>query len=460
MGWSIGQVQQLARIAVCVPTGILSWGCSIYTEDLLTPRTDVSGNGAGAGDTTNVGGGDAACAAATDCPGEDTDCETRTCDAGACGWSVVSNGTPVAQQAEGDCQTAICEDGTVVFVADESDTPVVSGRCERGVCDSSGPKVESLSSGTACEGGYCDPTGECVECTKAAHCPGGTCVGGACVAASCDDTFKTGNETDIDCGGDCTACALGKDCNDGSDCTTGVCKNGMCQASCADGSLNQDETDIDCGGSCGPCTYGDVCQKNSDCTSGSCSGVCDCAGPTVLISEIRTRGEDGGLDEFVELFNPTPYPVVIDETWTISGRSHSGTSAMTKWSGLGDSIPAFGYYLVAGAAYAQDPEPDSWLDYGVTDAGAVYLMQGDTLLDTVCFHYSTDTRNALTVDYECEGDSMTNAPHKDASSGTGNADVSFARYPGSGLGACADTDNNSLDFFTQTPSQPSNSLGD
>ena len=45
-------------------------------------------------------------------------------------------------------------------------------------------------------------------------------------------------------------------CLAGSDCTSKVCKNGMCQAPmCTDGVQNGDETDVDCGGrACPACS--------------------------------------------------------------------------------------------------------------------------------------------------------------------------------------------------------------
>src|SRR5581483_8926401 len=43
-------------------------------------------------------------------------------------------------------------------------------------------------------------------------------------------------------------------------------------ASCTDNTRNGDETDIDCGGSCGRCGVGKTCQLNADCASGACNG--------------------------------------------------------------------------------------------------------------------------------------------------------------------------------------------
>jgi hypothetical protein len=52
-----------------------------------------------------------------------------------------------------------------------------------------------------------------------------------CSTSSCNDGLQNGNETGIDCGGECPACPT-----------------------CTDGVLNGNETGIDCGGSCDPCS--------------------------------------------------------------------------------------------------------------------------------------------------------------------------------------------------------------
>jgi plastocyanin len=46
---------------------------------------------------------------------------------------------------------------------------------------------------------------------------------------SCDDGIKNGDETDIDCGGSCDACELGKSCEEDLDCDSGICKEGICE---------------------------------------------------------------------------------------------------------------------------------------------------------------------------------------------------------------------------------------
>jgi len=78
-----------------------------------------------------------------------------------------------------------------------------------------------------------------------------------CEPTTCGNNTQDGNETDVDCGGDCVAtCADGLDCSTADDCQSGVCSGSpqTCQVpSCFDGVKNGNETAIDCGGSC-PCT--------------------------------------------------------------------------------------------------------------------------------------------------------------------------------------------------------------
>lgn len=52
----------------------------------------------------------------------------------------------------------------------------------------------------------------------------------------CTDKLQNGTETDVDCGGTCPKCGVGKNCGSGADCSTGICKSGSCAhpASCAE----------------------------------------------------------------------------------------------------------------------------------------------------------------------------------------------------------------------------------
>jgi len=59
---------------------------------------------------------------------------------------------------------------------------------------------------------------------------------------------------------------------------------GKTEETCSDGIKNQKETDVDCGGPCKPCSLGKFCSANSDCESGYCyNGRCESA-PIIGIS--------------------------------------------------------------------------------------------------------------------------------------------------------------------------------
>jgi hypothetical protein len=49
------------------------------------------------------------------------------------------------------------------------------------------------------------------------------------VSPTCADGIKNGNESDVDCGGNCPRCANGKACLVRNDCAGAHCVNGTCQ---------------------------------------------------------------------------------------------------------------------------------------------------------------------------------------------------------------------------------------
>ena len=68
-----------------------------------------------------------------------------------------------------------------------------------------------------------------VECTDDDDCAGGNiCDDGECVRSQCSDGLISGDESDVDCGGSCVACAIGWTCNQDSDCFSGFCAEGSC----------------------------------------------------------------------------------------------------------------------------------------------------------------------------------------------------------------------------------------
>lgn len=90
---------------------------------------------------------------------------------------------------------------------------------------------------------------------------------------SCHDRVRDGNESDVDCGGGCIACAQSLGCSNEGDCQSRACNSGTCAAvTCTDGVRDGLESDVDCGGwECGACASGRNCATYSDCASTVCS---------------------------------------------------------------------------------------------------------------------------------------------------------------------------------------------
>ena len=89
--------------------------------------------------------------------------------------------------------------------------------------------------------------------------------------SSCSDGIKNGTETDVDCGNDCSQCALDKACVAFSDCASAHCVEGMCK-DCAPGAMqcSEDGTKIS------TCTAGKwvdaatACPNGCDVATGEC----------------------------------------------------------------------------------------------------------------------------------------------------------------------------------------------
>ncbi|MRG95703.1 DUF4215 domain-containing protein [Polyangium spumosum] len=235
-----------------------------------------SGNQGGQG---GQGGSMAECAAADECPGADTDCATRTCDGGVCGFTYAPQGTATTDQSSGDCKQSVCDgQGEVTSVEDPTDVLDDANPCTEDTCNGDTPTNENLAIGTACDvdgGKVCDGEGKCVECTDPGECTSGVCTENTCVPPTCTDTVKNGSETDVDCGGpDCLPCDDTLVCVEATDCKSGVCTDGTCAAPICDDTVeNGEETDVDCGGpSCSPCGPDKGCVVDGDCVGGTCSG--------------------------------------------------------------------------------------------------------------------------------------------------------------------------------------------
>ena len=139
----------------------------------------------------------------------------------------------------------------------------------------SGASFSSSSSGNFCVTIDNGPNPTCDDGILNGDETGIDCGGSCAACATCDDGILNGDETGVDCGGSCAACAT---CDDGilNGDETGIDCGGSCAAcaTCDDGILNGDETGIDCGGSCAACATCDDGILNGDETGVDCGGSC------------------------------------------------------------------------------------------------------------------------------------------------------------------------------------------
>jgi hypothetical protein len=191
-------------------------------------------------------------------------------------------------------------------------------------------------------------------------------------------------------------------------------------------------------------------------TSGTGGGA-GCPVSHLLISEIRSRGLNGGNDEFVEIYNPTEVAIPMDDGWSIKVRGSTSTSYSTRWQGptTGSvSIPAHGHFLIAGSMYPQMPQADATVQASITaDSASILLVNLGATVDAVCFAFGTDKAMAVAA-FTCEGTPASNAPHDDSPSGLSNVDSSIVRNQN----GCADSHDNATDFTVSHPAKPESTL--
>lgn len=150
-------------------------------------------------------------------------------------------------------------------------------------------------------GGSCGACAIGQRCLTTDDCQGGVCRLNTCRDATCNNGASDPGETDVDCGGACGPCADGALCNIGADCGSAICTASRCQAAtCSDLAKNGAETDVDCGGGCtAKCAVGRGCLVDADCTDGACqAGVCRIASCRNLAKDAATETDVdcGGLD--------------------------------------------------------------------------------------------------------------------------------------------------------------------
>lgn len=190
--------------------------------------------------------------------------------------------------------------------------------------------------------------------------------------------------------------------------------------------------------------------------TGGTGGAPGCAVDHLLISEIRSRGINGGSDEFVELYNPTEIAIPMDDAWSLKVRGPTSGSYVTRWQGtMGStlSIPAHGHFLLAGPSYAQSPAADVMVSNAITsDSASILLINIGSTIDAVCF--ASKANLATVAAFTCEGNPASNAPHDDSVNGMSNFNSSVARKQS----GCANSGDNATDFTVSHPAKPESTL--
>jgi hypothetical protein len=233
------------------------------------------------GTTCNAGGQCVQCATASTCPGQDTQCQTRTCTAGACGFSFTASGTPTAAQTAGDCKQNECNGaGAIVANPHNADVPVDGNLCTSDVCTQGIPSNPPVAAGSSCGAGLvCNAVGTCLGCNTGADCPGSDteCQTRTCTSNTCGVSFTAaGTPTAAQTAGDCKQ----NECNgagaivanihnadvpsDAFQCTTDTCVQGV-----------PTFTPVASGTACNQ-NNGTLCDAIGDCVQ--CNTASDCPG--------------------------------------------------------------------------------------------------------------------------------------------------------------------------------------
>ncbi len=267
--------------------------CDSTTKKCLSPScTDSVKNGdesdVDCGGSCHGCGDGKGCSAGSDCSSSvcasDKKCAVPSCT------DTVKNGLEADVDCGGSCPTkcgidkscgsnADCASNTCDVITKKCILPPVT--CTDGVKNGQETDVD-------CGGSSCPKCGTNKVCSGGNDCTSQVCTNNACAAPSCTDSKKNGQETDIDCGGSCaTKCAVDKFCGSNGDCQSSKCDGTTkkCLApNCADGVKNGDETDVDCGGNCAiklctgglctgegkKCAVDQGCKDHSDCQSNTC----------------------------------------------------------------------------------------------------------------------------------------------------------------------------------------------
>ncbi|MEM6786454.1 MAG: hypothetical protein AAF928_06965 [Myxococcota bacterium] len=287
------------------------------TEDVCvagTPQNDnlPEGTSCGSISVCDANGMCVGCNEPSDCDGNDTFCQTITCNAGVCGVSNTPSGTPLpaGQQLANECLLRQCNGGGVAVTVNRANgtscddgqycngsDSCLSGNCSQhagspcaGVGDGDGDCSEACNeTNDSCTAN--DPNGS--SCNDGAFCNGAdTCLNGSCSQHTGNPCGSVG-DGDSDCSEACNetndSCTAndpnGSSCNDNLYCNgTDSCLNGSCSVHSGSPCGSVGDGDSDCSESCNEstnsCTAND--PSGSPCNDGAyCNGTDTCNGSGV-----------------------------------------------------------------------------------------------------------------------------------------------------------------------------------
>lgn len=374
--------------------------CLIYTTELL--------------ESADPGG---VCVTAGECPGQDTDCGTRSCNDGTCGFDYAAEGVSCT-----DAMGKVCDgNGSCV----ECTGPEHCGDdqvCSTNTCVGEGSLGlgepcsvnEACTSQSCVDGVCCDNAcgGTCVACDTAgnvgscANVPAGADPDQECAAADtcngqgecgCQDGATNGSESDIDCGGDaCPTCTFGQACSDPADCSSGVCTSNVCEPLCGDNVPEGTEQ----------------CDDGNNNSYDGCSATCRNPTSHLIISEFVVQPSGA---EYIEIYNPTAATVSLSDMWladypdyhaiTTTGSPASSDFAVNFPTG---ATIASGAFVVVSLETASDFLAAHLVapDYDIATMGgqassASGLTNGDEMI--VLFEWDGAAATVTDVDYVVYG---------------------------------------------------------
>lgn len=295
----------IAALGFFLLGGVVAMACTsperAYGPDTVSTSSG-SGGGSSTGATMSTGTGTTTmipCAVPSDCPGKETECQTRTCTGGMCGVSFSPAGVGIVSQNGGDCQKIVCDGkGDLTQQVDDTDVPVDSNPCTQDVCGAGVSSNPAVAFGTTCGGTLtCDNKGNCTGCAGPGECPGAdtdcqtrSCTSGVCGFLYTPPGTKVTEQTPYDCkknvcngkGAVSVTFEAGDLQDDSNECTLDGCSNGSpTHANLAAGAPCTDPSKPVCNGSgaCVACLSAAACPgQDTECQTRTCTGgVCGVA---------------------------------------------------------------------------------------------------------------------------------------------------------------------------------------